>query len=149
MTVKGKPKFVNTFFSILCPLCSQTIGEQLKLHLKRNSMFFVDCWGLKFATCCVPRGYNLSEWEFFRTCSPHSHPCILHYLNHICLSGKTSHQSHWIINTLHNFLKHTAMWFVHSRAKQVLNQCQALCFLLSCDSAIGLFSLKIFLYFEE
>ena len=31
---------VNTSFSVLGPLCSQTIGEQLKLYWKRKSVLF-------------------------------------------------------------------------------------------------------------
>ena len=52
------------------------------------------------------------------------------------------------INMLHDFLTHTPVWFTHPRANWVLNQCQALCFFMRFDSAVGLFSLKTFLYFE-
>lgn len=130
---------VNTFFSVLSPLCRQTIGKQLKLYWKGNSVLFTHSWELKFLTCCVPREYNLSEWEVFRTCSLHSHSCILHFLNHLCLSGTTFLQSLWIINMLHDFLKHTAMWFTYPRARLDIKSMSAFVFFHQvrfCDRTI-------------
>lgn len=122
---------VNTSFNVLGPLCSQTIGEQLKLYRKRKSVLFLHCWELKFPTFCVPREYNLPEWEVFRIFTLCSHSCILHFLNHNCLSGTTSLSSLWIINVLHDFLKHTAMWFTHPRAR------------------LGIKSMSSFVYFHK
>lgn len=151
---RENPKFINkclrwTFSSEHCLLCSQTIGEQLKLP-EREQHVFHTVLGVEVSHMLCSKGIQ-PVWirAVFRTCSLCSHSCILHYLNHICSSGTTSFQSFWIINVLHDFLKHTPMWFTHPRANWVLNQCQALYFFMRFDSAIGLFSLKIFLYFEE